>query len=499
MKQILIQPDYQAEDIAFRHTWSGLANILQFHFLHRKDILDQLAQAHDEIGVRHVRAVGMFDDSMHVYAPDPTSCFEKGEPQPVENWSQVDIAIRHLLEIGVKPMFTTCFTPSRMASGTKSIFTRPSNVTPPRDFNRWRRFVRNAVRHMVEQFGLEEVRSWYFEVWNEPNLYSFWSSDQAEWFVLWKMTYGAIKEVDANLRVGGPSSARGEWLGDLLHYGDANDCSPDYLITHVYNNDSESKPLSPFEGSNADKGSKSPHFAAGVVRGVRQMLREVGFKGEVHWNEWGASWFPYAPDRETENEAAFIAKTMAEVSQEADFFSYWNLTDIYDHAGFGVDAFHGYYGLLNRDGLRKPGYCAHQLLGRLGNRALPVKVKGGDRLLNGLATCGDKGHRVLVYAYHDPHDEAALSKRQDLRVEIPLPGNWSGQARAFLIDQTRNNILHSWRSLGSPAYPSAAQVAELEEANKLEDSPESVEIIGNEGNTTLHLRFQAPGMALVEF
>lgn len=499
MKNILMKPDYQAESMPFRHTWSGLANILQFHFLHRKDILDQLARARDEIGVRHVRAVGMFDDSMHVFAPTPKSCFKNKDPEPVENWSQIDIAIRHLLEIGVKPIFTTCFTPSRMASGEKFIFTRPSNVTPPKDFNQWHRFVRNAVRHTVDQFGLEEVRDWYFEAWNEPNLYSFWSTDQAEWFEFWKRTYGAIKEVDAELRVGGPSSARGEWLGELLQFGDANDCSPDYLITHVYNNDSESKPLSPFEGSNADKGSKSPHFASGVVRGVGNMLRDVGFKGEIHWNEWGASWFPYAPARETENEAAFIAKTMAEVSQEADYFAYWNLTDIYDHAGFGVEAFHGYYGLLNRDGLRKPSYCAHQLLSRLGDRVLPVSVQGGDRLLNGLVTRHDQGYRLLVYAYQDPHEESALPEGEAVHVEVPLPEKSSGDPKVYLIDKTHNNILHSWRAMGSPAYPNAAQVAELQEANQLKDSPDCLEITGKDGGASLHLRFQAPGMVVIEF
>jgi xylan 1,4-beta-xylosidase len=182
----------------------------------------------------------------------------------------------------------------------------------------------------------------------------------------------AIKEVDASLRVGGPSAARGDWVLDLIEFGRKNDCEPDYIITHVYNNDPEWAALSPFDGPQEDKASKSPHFAAAVMRGVRRELDTHGFKGEVHWNEWGRSWLPHDPVRETANEAAFVVKTMAEVSQLADYYAYWCLSDIYDQVGYGREPFHGNYGLLNLQGLRKPAYHAFQLLSLLGDERVLV-------------------------------------------------------------------------------------------------------------------------------
>ena len=84
----------------------------------------------------------------------------------------------------------------------------------------------------------------------------------------------------------------------------------------------ESKPLSPFDGPQADLENKSPHFASGVIRGVRNLLDQMGYSGEVHWNEWGRSWWPCYAKRETSSEASWIAKTTVEVSQLGDRFAY---------------------------------------------------------------------------------------------------------------------------------------------------------------------------------
>jgi xylan 1,4-beta-xylosidase len=162
---------------------------------------------------------------------------------------------------------------------------------------------------------------------------------------------------------------------DLVNFGHKNDCEPDYIITHIYNNDSEVAALSPFDGPQEDKASTSPHFAAGVMRGVRRELDVRDFKGEVHWNEWGRSWLPHDPVRESANEAAFVVKTMSEVSQLADYFAYWCLSDVYDQLGYGRETFHGNYGLLNLQGLRKPAYHAFQLLSLLEKSACPFPAK----------------------------------------------------------------------------------------------------------------------------
>ena len=430
----------------------------------------------------------MLDDEMKVLGPDPASFRNPAKEGPRVNWQVVDYVIDSLLEIGIAPMFTTTFTPSAMASGRSTVFTTKSNVTPPKNPKAWADLIHDGVVHMTRRYGAEAVRQWYFEVWNEPNLDGFWDGSQDEFFELWRITHRAIKDVDPAYRVGGPSTARAEWIKALIEFGRDNDCEPDYIITHIYNNDSESKPLSPFAGPQEDKVSKSPHFASGVVRGVRELLDEMGFKGEVHWNEWGRSWFPHYPERETPNEAAFVMKTMAEVSQLADYFAYWNLSDVYDQVGYGAETFHGNYGMLNLQGLRKPQYHAFQLLSRLGDRRLPVTGDGLSDVSNAIATPTDRGFAVAVYAF-DPEDGSG-----DTRVEVTLPDGVKGEPTLHLVDATHNNILVPWREMGSPDYLKRDQLETLRSLNTLTPSPDALQVEGSRASFTL----TGPGVALLE-
>ncbi|RPI21359.1 MAG: hypothetical protein EHM61_24945 [Acidobacteria bacterium] len=488
---ISIRPDWDGKKEPFRHTWEGLLNIDQFRWMVRRDVQDQLRMAHDELGGRHVRAVGMFDDEMRVVAQDPAKWRNQGDKTHV-NWQIVDYVIGSLLNLGINPMYTTTFMPGLMAAGERTTFSTKARISPPKDYKEWRSLVTGGVRHAVELFGRSTVGQWYFEVWNEPNLMNgFWEGTQADFFRLWATTYRAIKTVDSSFRVGGPSTARGEWLRELIEFGRKNDCSPDYIITHIYNNDSDSNPLSPFDGPQEDKVSKSPHFASGLIRGCRRLLDELGFKGEVHWNEWGRSWYPCYPPRETASEAAFVVKTMAEVSQLADYFAYWCLSDVYDQVGYGAETFHGNYGLLNLQGLRKPPYHAFQLLGRLDAQRCRVEGEGLDRMTNAIATTSPTSRHILVYSYvPDSERQPVVSQVQAV---LPAGAERKGVV-LFRVSSQENNILRIWQDMGSPTYLRREQLEQLKSENTLKPARGAVKI--QEGIASFSM--ESPGVALLE-
>lgn len=494
MSIVVVSPDYAGPREAFRHTWEGLLNIDQFRWMVRRDVQDQLKMARDEIGGRVVRAVGMLDDEMRVLGKDPMGFRDPSRQAPRLNWQIVDYVIQSLLELGMNPMFTTTFMPGHLASGTETCFSTRANISPPKSWKEWGALVQASVRHAIDRFGRDVVRQWYFEVWNEPNLAGFWAGGEKGYHELWLTTYRAIKEVDAELRVGGPSAACGQWVGELLEFTQKHDCVPDYLISHVYNNDSENNPLSPFDGPQEDKVSKSPHFAAGVMRGVHAIIQQMNFKGEVHWNEWGRSWFGHDPVRETPNEAAFAVKTMSEVSQLADYFAYWCLSDVYDQVGYGAETFHGNYGMLNLQGLRKPHYHAFQLLARLGTQRVKVRGQGLTPLTNAIATSDGRKHYVMVYSF----DAGLQASQETLDVTIHLPGKVHPESLTlYVIDESNNNILQHWREMGSPAYLSAEQLAFLRSHNLLRASP-APGVSDHEGVPCAHFRMQHPGVALLE-
>lgn len=446
-----------------------------------------------EIGARHVRAVGMFDDELRFYTVDPASWREKVRP-PELNFQIIDYVMDSLLDIGLRPMFTTTFVPSALASTNASVFETRGRVGLPKDWALWQKLVREAVQHAVDRYGLEEVRQWYFEVWNEPNLRAFFDGEQADFWRLWKLTYEAIKSVDGSLRVGGPSTARGEWIEEFVTFAKGANCPPDYLITHVYNNDGESGALSPFDGPQEERSVKSPHFSSRVIRGVRKLVTKLGFAGEVHWNEWGRTWHPTDPLRESPVEAAWCIKTMAEVCDQADYFAWWCLSDIYNQLGYQRSEFAGHYGMLSLHGLRKPVYMAHMLLCRLGDERVAVQGDGEERLQHAIVTKLGARRQVLAYAFAE---ETTPSR---LKVQVQLDAPPTSSPRLTRIGSEENNILALYREMGSPPYPSREQIAELRSANDLRSAPASdVRIEQCDGNWLAVFEMESPGAALLEW
>jgi len=491
------KPEWNDAGTTLRHSWEGLGNVDQARWFIRRDMQDQLEEMHKDLNLKHVRAVGLFDDELRVYGSDPTT-WRSSERKPRYNWQIIDYIFDSLLERGINPMITTSFMPSEMSSGTQTCFSTKANVCPPKDYKQWTDLVTKSVKHFSDRYGENLVKTWYFEVWNEPNLDAFWKgADKQEFFKLYRTTFDAIKSVNPNFRVGGPSTARAEWVGDFIEYGSKNNCLADYIITHVYNNDSENAPLSPFDGPQSDKTSQSPNFLSGVVKGTRKVLENAGFKGELHFNEWGRSWFPSDAIRESQNEAAFIVKSMAECSQYADYFAYWCLSDIYDQMGFGSEAFHGNYGMMSLQGLKKPSYKAFQLLGKLGDKQVRANNSNSGVMQNAIATKSKDGYQFLFYAMEKDFQPGNQVKKTRISVELPVSVS-ADKIVIYQIGNTENNILNNWNEMRKPAYLSKPELAELKKYNELQKTTAKFQIEKLKESRILSFETEIPGVALVE-
>lgn len=497
-KKLHFTPDWNDKGTNLRNTWEGIGNVDQFRWFVRGDMQEQLAQMQKDLNLRHVRAVGMFDDELRVYGIDPTTWREKERKQKY-NWQVIDYAIESLLERGINPMITTSFMPGGLASGEQFCFTTKANVTPPKDYKEWSKLVTSTIKHYNDRFGESVVSNWYFEVWNEPNLDAFWKGgDKQEFFKLYQTTYEAIKSVNPNLKIGGPSCARAEWVADFIEFGTKNDCLADYIIAHVYNNDSEFGALSPFDGPQSDKVNQSPNFLPGCVKGTRKLINELGFKGELHFNEWGRSWFPSDSIRESQNEAAFIVKSMAECSQYADYFAYWCISDIYDQLGYGAETFHGNYGMLNLQGLKKPSYKAFQLLGKLGETQVAVTNPTNNVLQSAMASRSKNGYQFMFYSFEKDFVPETLNTTK-LKVSFLLPESINlDNITIYQIGKTENNILAEWEKLNKPVYLKKEELTHLLSFNDLQKCSGNYNIENTTSGKILTFETESPGVALVE-
>ncbi|HEX2497674.1 MAG TPA: xylan 1,4-beta-xylosidase, partial [Actinomycetes bacterium] len=178
------------------------------------ELTEALRIAATELGVRTVRAHAILGDDLGVY--------RELDGGPVYDFSGVDRVYDLVLSLGLRPIVELSFMPHDLAADpTATVFAYGAIISPPRDWDRWGELIRAFTAHLVERYGLAEVRDhWGFEVWNEPNLEVFWSGTPAEYLRLYEVTARAVKSVHPSLRLGGPATAAAGWVEELLDYAE---------------------------------------------------------------------------------------------------------------------------------------------------------------------------------------------------------------------------------------------------------------------------------------
>jgi xylan 1,4-beta-xylosidase len=326
----------------------------------RADWQRQLRQAKEACGFEYIRMHGLLTDDMGVYRED--------HGKPVYNWQYVDELYDFLVDLKVRPFVELGFMPGALASGGKTIFWWRGNVTPPKDYGKWADLISALTKHWVERYGLAEVKKWYFEVWNEPNLDGFWAGDQKEYFKLYSAAANAVKGVDASLRVGGPATAGAGWVPEFIRYCAESKSPVDFVSTHTYGVDVGF--LDEFGGRGTVL-SKNPDSIVGDVRRVRQQIRESAMPNlPLHFTEWSSSYTPADPVHDSYVSAPYILEKLKATTGVADSMSYWTFTDIFEEAGPRTTPFHGGFGLINYQDIKKPGFRAYEYLNKLGRNRL---------------------------------------------------------------------------------------------------------------------------------
>jgi xylan 1,4-beta-xylosidase len=433
-----------------RHVWEHTVGSCHAPLALRADWQRQLRRCHGELGFRHVRFHGLLDDQLG------TLVRHKG--RLIYSFFNADRIIDFLLSIGMRPFVELSFMPTALATGDATIFSYRGNVCLPTDLRQWAELMRRLVGHWAERYGRDEVRRWYFEVWNEPNLRAFWAGTQAQYFELYRHTAQAIKDVDGDFRVGGPATAANAWLPEFLDFCTMNRLPADFVSTHHYPND-------PLWSEAQDTESELSGGRRGVLREwTREARRQVGNR-PLLYTEWNASSNPRYPRQDEPYAAAFAVKSALEAAEFVEAYSFWTFSDIFEENYFPSLPFHGGFGLLNLHGIPKPTYRAFELLHRLGEERLPVEgshetvdawaVRNGDRLT------------ILLTNHALPRQPIAL---QGVRVELtdsPPPRS----ATLERIDEEHANAKLAWRAMGAPEYLTEAQVAKVEEASRLIPEP----------------------------
>ena len=464
--------DPRAPAHPFPHFWekmfgSGRA-ILALRDRYRRDL--RMTKRVTEM--RYVRFHGILDDEVGVYRVG-------AHGHPHYNFSYVDQIYDGLLAAGVKPFVELSFMPKALAARPllHAFWYRP-NVSPPKSYARWDALIRAFARHLVRRYGIDEVASWYFEGWNEPNL-DFWRGrpKQATYFQLYDHTARALAAVSPRLRVGGPATAQAAWVQAFIAHAVAHHVPLDFISSHVYGNDSAPNVFGTDRHIPRDRM---------VCRAVRKVHREILASARpglpLIWSEFNAAYDNDPAVTDSAYMGPWLATTVSRCDGLTKMMSYWTFSDVFEEQGVIRKPSYGGFGLIAERGIAKPSFNAFRLLHRLGHVRLALASDAA------LATRRNDGTLVVALWNYAPPGRPGPARTFSLR----FPGAGHAIAAVTQIDSLHGDWLTAYRRMGSPRYPTQAQIAALRQAARL---PPPVSIPLHDDTVTLTL--PAYGLALV--
>ena len=352
--------DASAPSHPFPHFWEQLFGsgraILSLRDSYRRD----LRAVHQITGFKYVRFHGILNDDVGVYDEDK-------QGRPIYNFSYVDQIYDGLLAADAKPFVELSFMPNQLAARQDlQAFWYHPNVSPPKDYAKWDDMITQLARHLVERNGIEEVSSWYFEVWNEPNL-DFWTGTprQESYFELYDRTARDIKAANPRLRVGGPATAQAAWVGDTIKHADQPNVPLDFVSTHVYGDDKASDVFHTNESIPRDQ------MVGRAVKKVHDQIKASARPDlPLIWSEYNAAYDNEVGVTDSIYMGPWLATTISQCDGLTEMMSLWTFSDVFEEQGVVKMPFYGGFGLIAAGNLPKPSFYAMQLLHRLGEERI---------------------------------------------------------------------------------------------------------------------------------
>lgn len=458
----------------------------------RDDSLAQLKIAKDELGFRYIRFHGIFHDVL--------GTFKLVDGKPVYNWTKIDYLYDKLLGMGIKPFVELGFTPDAMKTSDNSIFYWKGNTSHPKP-ELWAGLVDAFVRHVQQRYGKDEVRTWFFEVWNEPNLDGFWEkADQKAYFDLYDVTAKTIKAIDPTLRVGGPATAGAAWVPEFLAHTQKSGAAVDFIATHTYGVDGG---FLDENGQGDQKLSPSPDGIVGDVRKVRKEI-EASYlpKLPLYFTEWSTSYNPRDLVHDSYISAAYILSKLKATEGIAQGMSYWTYTDLFEEPGPPTAPFEGGFGLMNPQGIRKPAWFAYKYMNELGDQ----QVQTADK--QSWVTKDANGVQVLAWDFQTP-DMGKKTNRpffgavQPTKNGTPLtlslkgmkPGTYHVQV--YRTGFKANDAYTAYIEMGKPKTLAADQLAKLQALTVDKPETRTVKVAAN-GTANVQVPMRANDVVLVK-
>lgn len=459
---------------------------------------------------------------------------EDAQGNPKYDWTIVDRIFDTYIERKMKPLVEIGFMPEALSVKPQpyrhewapdktynKIYTGWAH--PPKDYKKWGELVYQWVKHCVEKYGREEVASWWWEVWNEPDI-AYWQGTPEEYFKTYDFAADAVKRALPAIRIGGPtttgpkSEKAAKFLRDFLqhvvsgkNYATGKTGSPlDYISFHAKGRpkiiENRVQMGSEFQMSDLDAGF-------GIVASFPTLKRLPIIIGESDPEGCAACSVRFNPQNGYRNGTMYSSYTAATFARKHELAAKHGVNfegavtwafEFEDQPYF--DGFRD----LATNGIDKPVLNVFRMFGMMSGQRLPVQSSGavalGDMVKGGVkgkadisafASKAERAVHMMAWNYHDDDLPVSPAAVQTLVSGIPVTAR-RVLVKHYRIDESHSNSYSVWKAMGSPQQPSAAQYAQLEAAGQLQmlGSPEWRTPVKG----ALDLKFALPrqGVSLVE-
>jgi xylan 1,4-beta-xylosidase len=452
--------------------------------------------------------------------------------QPVYNWTLVDLILDTTLKHGCKPFVEIGFMPQDLAD-TQRYDPAQDNyrlqnyqaygwACPPKDYQKWYDLVFHLVRHCAERYGAQEIQSWYWELWNEPDLDYYWKGSVEEFNKLYDYTAAAVKAACPQARVGGPGTTNPvegrrsiEFLDKFLdhcangvnHHSGQTGAPVDFLSFHVkgggYRTDPKHRRQAPPSVQRILSHTQNGHKIISQYPSLKNLecvLSEIDPDGWAAGGAWDNINLNF---RNTEYYPSFVAAAFDKVSRYARRHTWdlrllsWAFMFVGERCFEGTRAF-------STQGIDKAILNLFRMYAQMGHQEVyfqsshakdPLAYadpngRGEGPDISGFATLsGNKSLETLIYNHHD---EWELDAPHTIELEVEnLPfANGSLVVKHYRIDQSHSNAYAEWVRQGRPMYPAPGQRAAIKAREGLELLEPPQRILPRDGK--VKLSFQLP-------
>jgi xylan 1,4-beta-xylosidase len=463
--------------------------------------------------------------SSNVYSEDANG-------NPVYDWTILDGIFDAYAAARVRPMVELGFMPKALSIHPDPYHlpwpTRPGEVEgwsfPPRDFARWGELVYRVAEHLASRYGMAQVSTWYWEVWNEPDI-GYWHGTEDEYFQLYDYAAAGVRRAIPQARVGGPAttgplpgSHSARFLEDFLEHCATGKSSAggggvplDFISFHVKGKpevvDGRVQMGLDRELQNADTGfaivSKFAVFARLPV-----ILSEADPEGCAACSQ------QQHPENAYRNGSLYPAYTAAAMKGLLDLARrrHVNLIGFLTWAfEFEDQPFFAGLRALSTNGIDKPELNFFRMAGLLDQErvlaastgAVPVEsiLASGVRAhadVDVLATRGGSGATVMLWNYHDDASSPTGAEAQ-VTIRGFAPSVKQVLVEQFRVDEDHSNAFTAWQRMGSPQQPSADEFRRLKSAGRLEQAESPVWMAPANGQLRLAVHLPPESVALLRF